>query len=67
MITGKAYQTRLSIRAPSPSVKGAEYRDRSTGVGLPLAKLIMEAHGGELILGNKAAGGASLIMKFVRE
>jgi two-component system sensor histidine kinase/response regulator len=62
---GKGIPPEIIDKGTEPFSKGAEYRDKSTGVGLPLAKLIMEAHGGELILGNKPGGGASVIMKFI--
>jgi two-component system, sensor histidine kinase and response regulator len=44
--------------------KGKEYQDKSTGTGLPLAKMIMEAHGGEIILENRNGGGADVILRF---
>jgi two-component system, sensor histidine kinase and response regulator len=62
---GKGMPEEIIKKGAVPFSKGAEYRDKSTGVGLPLAKMIMEAHGGELILGNKPGGGASVIMKFI--
>ncbi len=41
-----------------------ERRDNSSGLGLPLAKMIMEAHGGNIILGNNLHRGASVKILF---
>lgn len=61
---GNGIPKEIVEKGTEPFSKGVEYHDTSTGIGLPLSKLIMEAHGGELILGNKPGGGASVIMKF---
>jgi two-component system, sensor histidine kinase and response regulator len=44
--------------------RGREYNDKSTGIGLPLAKLIMDAHEGSMELKNRPGGGASVILSF---
>jgi two-component system, sensor histidine kinase and response regulator len=44
--------------------RGREYNDKSTGIGLPLAKLIMEAHDGTIELKNIPGAGACIILKF---
>jgi two-component system, sensor histidine kinase and response regulator len=36
------------------------YRENSAGIGLPIAKMIMESHGGDIILTNHSSGGASV-------
>jgi len=38
--------------------------DNSTGIGLPIANMIMEAHGGSIIIGNNPEGGASVKLLF---
>jgi two-component system, sensor histidine kinase and response regulator len=42
-----------------------KYRDDSKGIGLPIVKMIMEAHGGDLILENNPEGGAKVKLLFV--
>jgi Osmosensitive K+ channel histidine kinase len=37
---------------------GDEYKDNSIGIGLPIAKMIMEGHGGNIMAGNNPEGGA---------
>jgi two-component system, sensor histidine kinase and response regulator len=44
--------------------RGKEYQDKSTGIGIPLTKMIMEAHGGELNIGNRKEGGAIVKLSF---
>jgi two-component system, sensor histidine kinase and response regulator len=44
--------------------RGREYNDKSTGIGLPLAKLIMDAHEGSIELKNRPGGGACVILRF---
>jgi two-component system sensor histidine kinase/response regulator len=43
---------------------GDACKDNSTGIGLPIAKMIMEAHGGSIIIGNNPGGGASVKLLF---
>ncbi len=44
--------------------RGKAYDDRSTGIGIPLARLIAEAHGGSIELKNKPGAGAVVMMQF---
>jgi two-component system, sensor histidine kinase and response regulator len=44
--------------------RGSEYNDKSTGIGLPLSRLIMDAHEGIIELKNNPGGGACVILKF---
>lgn len=44
--------------------KGDTYKDNCTGIGLPIARMIMEAHGGSIIIGNNPGGGASVKLLF---
>jgi two-component system sensor histidine kinase/response regulator len=41
-----------------------EHRDNGSGLGLSLARMIMEAHGGGIVIGNNQAGGASVKLLF---
>jgi two-component system sensor histidine kinase/response regulator len=43
---------------------GDEYKDNSMGVSLSIVKMIMEAHGGNIIIGNNLEGGASVKLFF---
>jgi two-component system sensor histidine kinase/response regulator len=63
--SGSGLPKEIIEKGPEPFSRGAAYNDNSTGIGLPLAKLIMEAHGGELILNNKPDSGACVILKFI--
>jgi len=44
-----------------------KYRDNSKGIGLPVVKMILEAHGGKLLLGNHPEGGALVKLCFLNE
>lgn len=41
-------------------------RERGTGLGLAIAKKIMEDHNGELMLGNNATEGATVVLMFYK-
>jgi two-component system sensor histidine kinase/response regulator len=43
---------------------GDACKDNFTGIGLPIARMIMEAHGGNIIIGNNPGGGASVKLLF---
>ena len=45
-------------------VTGKDHMDNSTGIGLPIAKMIMNAHGGSITVGNDPEGGASVKLMF---
>jgi two-component system, sensor histidine kinase and response regulator len=42
-------------------------RDSSLGIGLPICKLIMEAHSGKIQLGNNPEGGAFVKLSFTHD
>jgi len=44
-----------------------QYRDNSKGIGLPIAKMIVDCHCGELILENHPDGGAKVKLCFLNE
>jgi two-component system sensor histidine kinase/response regulator len=45
--------------------RGNNSQDNTTGIGLPLAKLIMDTHTGKIELRNRPEGGASVELKFL--
>jgi len=47
--------------------KGSEYKDLNVGFGLPVARMIMDAHGGELRISNISGGGAMVKLIFKKE
>lgn len=63
---GSGFPDEIIEKGTEPFSRGRDYMDKSTGIGLPLAKMIMEAHEGDLILGNKPEGGAVVKLRFIR-
>ena len=61
---GKGIPKEILEKGAEPFSRGKEYQDKSTGIGLPLAKMIMEAHNGTIELKNRSEGGASVIIRF---
>ena len=61
--SGKGFPEEVLNLGFEPFSRGKEYRDKSTGVGIPLAKMIMEAHHGKMIISN-TPGGAKVSLKF---
>jgi two-component system sensor histidine kinase/response regulator len=61
---GKGIAEELLKRGFEPFSRGMEYQDKSTGVGIPIAKMIMEAHGGSLEINSKEGTGTSVILRF---
>jgi two-component system sensor histidine kinase/response regulator len=43
---------------------GDEYKDNRIGIGLPIAKMIMVEHDGQIIIGNNPEGGAFVKLQF---
>jgi two-component system, sensor histidine kinase and response regulator len=44
-----------------------QYRDNSRGIGLPMVKMILESHGGEINIGNHPDGGAVVKLSFLNK
>jgi two-component system, sensor histidine kinase and response regulator len=44
-----------------------KYRDNSKGIGLPVVKMIMDAHNGEIVLDNHSEGGALVKLYFLNK
>ena len=51
----------------NPFVIGEDHMDQFTGLGLNLAKLIMEIHSGDISISNGAEGGAIVSLTFNKE
>lgn len=61
---GKGFETAVLENAFSLFSTCGEYHDNNTGIGLCIAKMIMEAHGGSITIGNNPEGGASVKLLF---
>jgi Osmosensitive K+ channel histidine kinase len=61
---GKGFATGTLDRIFELFTTGDEYKDNSIGIGLPIAKMIMEGHGGSIIVGNNPGGGAYVKLLF---
>jgi len=61
---GKGFATGTIDRVFELFTTGDECKDNSIGIGLPIAKMIMEGHGGSIIVGNNSGGGASVKLLF---
>jgi two-component system, sensor histidine kinase and response regulator len=62
--TGKGFTTGVLDHQFELFTTGDDYKDNRIGIGLPIAKMIMEAHGGRIIIGNNPEGGASVKLLF---
>jgi len=61
---GKGFATGTVDHVFELFTTGDEYKDNCIGIGLPIAKMIMEGHGGSIIVGNNPGGGASIKLLF---
>lgn len=61
---GKGFATGVIDQVFELFNTGGEFKDNCTGIGLPIAKMIMEAHGGSIIIGNNPEGGTSVKLLF---
>jgi two-component system, sensor histidine kinase and response regulator len=61
---GKGFATGTLDRVFELFTTGDAYKDNSIGIGLPIAKMIMEGHGGSIIVGNNPGGGGSVKILF---
>jgi two-component system sensor histidine kinase/response regulator len=61
---GPGFATGIIDRVFELFATGDASKDNSTGIGLPVANMIMEAHGGSIIIGNNPGGGASVKLLF---
>ena len=62
---GPGFSTDEKDRIFHKFYRGRKGRERveSTGMGLAIAKAIVEAHGGKIYAENRAGGGAAVIMR----
>lgn len=61
--TGKGFETGASGPKFELFTPGDEYNDNRIGMGLPITKMIMDAHGGRIAIGNNPEGGKALVSK----
>jgi two-component system sensor histidine kinase/response regulator len=61
---GKGFEPGASDMVFELFTTDKEYKDNCTGVGLSIAKMIMEEHDGTIILGDNPGGGASVKLLF---
>lgn len=61
---GKGFATGVLGHQFELFTTGDEYKDNKIGIGLPIAKMIMQAHGGRIIIGNNPNGGAFVKLIF---
>jgi two-component system, sensor histidine kinase and response regulator len=62
---GEGFTSRTKEHLSELFTLADKYRDNSKGIGLPIVKMIMEAHGGDVILENHARGGALVKLRFI--
>jgi two-component system sensor histidine kinase/response regulator len=65
--SGKGFASEANDHVFDLFTTDAEYKDNSIGLGLPVAKMIMEFHGGNIIIGNNPEGGAFVKLVFKKE
>jgi two-component system sensor histidine kinase/response regulator len=61
---GKGFEKDIINKVFELFVTGDDYNDNKIGIGLPIAKMIMEAHSGSIIIGNNPNGGAFVKLVF---
>lgn len=62
---GKGFSSEKTIDSFKLFSRGQVYSDNSMGNGLPIVKMIMELHGGEVVLANHPEGGAVVKLIFL--
>lgn len=61
---GRGFATGVNDQLFELFAIGDAHKDNCTGIGLPIARMIMEAHGGRINIGNNTGGGASVKLLF---
>jgi two-component system sensor histidine kinase/response regulator len=61
---GQGFDKKLNFNSSELFSITDKNRDNSKGIGLPIVKMIMEAHEGEVVLNNNPAGGAQVRLLF---
>ncbi len=61
---GPGFSSIVKITLDDYFTIGDNYSDNIRGLGLPIAKMIMDLHGGDIIPGDQASGGSSVKLIF---
>lgn len=61
---GMGFPEGSSDKMFEPFSEGETKRDGSPGLGLPISRMIMDAHNGEMVIGNNPGGGAFVKLIF---
>jgi two-component system, sensor histidine kinase and response regulator len=61
---GPGFSSNVKITLDDFFTIGDNYTDNRRGIGLPIAKMIMDLHGGDIIPGDQTSGGSSLKLAF---
>lgn len=64
---GQGFSTELTGHAFELFIQDKGFIDNSAGFGLPIVKMIMDAHGGKITAGNNPDGGAVVKLLFKNE
>jgi two-component system, sensor histidine kinase and response regulator len=62
--SGKGFKQGAEDRVFELFTTDDDYRDACIGIGLPIARMIMEEFGGNIVIGNNPGGGASVRLQF---
>jgi two-component system, sensor histidine kinase and response regulator len=63
---GEGFSSNAKGHADELFTLADKYRDNSKGLGLPIVKMIIESHGGKLLLENHPLGGALVKLCFLK-
>ncbi len=61
---GKGFNGEITEEIFRLFTRGKDYRDNSKGTGLPIVKMVMNLHSGDVVLNNHPAGGAQVKLLF---
>jgi two-component system, sensor histidine kinase and response regulator len=64
---GNGFPSKAKERLSELFTYADKYRDNSKGIGLPVVKMIMEAHNGDIVLDNHPDGGALVKLYFLNK
>jgi two-component system sensor histidine kinase/response regulator len=61
---GKGFEEGAADKVFELFTTDIDYMDNRIGIGLPVARLIMDEHGGDIVIANNPGGGASVKLLF---